>query len=444
MLLLQGNLPWISFLLGIALRLALFSFPNAVEYLGDRLDFSTSLTRFSEIKNEIDWPTMEGAHRPPIIIQLVRAGLANSFFFILVDNLVALVLFHSTRIHCISQEVIQRNENDILRQWNELGRPRLDSEEQQNETAVKDEDFDWSATSMKSELGNIKLEDLPSFISSLYMLSPFTILTCGARSFAPLTFLFVMAAVLFSQQQMSIAAGFCLSWVVYLDGPSYLFILVVPVLMMQKGFYSKILVLLSFVMSIVGLAFLSFKLNSSSWAFIQSSYLWVFSLPDSRPNIGLWWYLMTEVFSRYRPYFLLILHSFIYLCATPFAIYLYARPVLHVHFALAVLHTFQPYPEYFHFFTSLLLLFIHPQFLFVVPGLGALLLIMSFSVVMQPVMLYTWLNLNAGNANYFYFQTLIANGTLCVILIQIYLAIVTRDAVLRRVNKFLESEKKKH
>jgi hypothetical protein len=430
------------FIIGISLRIALFAFPEIVELLGNRLELSTALTRYSEVHQEVHWPSAEGSHRPPLVAELVKRNVTGPFFFILLDCIIAFLLYASVKLHSASEKEKRDREHELLTEWRASGRPRLVSDDGNAEPDQEDSDDFWPATWIKNESGDLSSQTLPETIASIYLLSPFTILTCGAKSFAPLTFLFAIASITFAQQRSPLLAGAFLASTCYLDGPSFFAILAIPVLFQcDRRTVSRIKASVSFAVCLGGLLVVSYLLNDKSWSFIGPSYVWVFSVPDSRPNVGMWWYLMAEVFERYRSYFLFLLHSFIYLSATPLVVYLYRRPVLHAHFGLALLQTFQPYPELFHVFTTLLLLFMHPQFVLAIMGLAPILLVTCFSLALQPVMLFTWLDLGSGNANYYYFQCLIVNGMLCLILIQFYVAVVTRDAVLRRVERFLWTRK---
>lgn len=423
----------------VALRLALSHSGDGggvVETLESHFELSTVLTRQAEIEQQLAWPSASGGpHRPPLLVLLVKYGLTNHLFFLVIDLLVAVLLWLSLTEHVRTDASRQVDEIDQINKWEQRGRYRLDSDGNPGE---RDDDWTWSATSKETQGGELLSKDaLPTTIASAYLLSPFTILTCAARSWAPFTFLLAMSTLYASQRAKPVWCGALWAATLYVEGPSYLIPLLV-VLFRPKGLDLLWVasVLLSLGATLTMLLLVSFHVHGS-WSFLDPCYLWVLSFEDLRPNVGLWWYLMSEVFPPHRSYFLLILHAFPYLLATPILVYLYHRPVLCSHFLLGVLHTFQPYPETFHVFTCLLLLFAHPQFLLHISSLGPVLLILAFSTVLQPIMLYTWLKLASGNANFFYFQTLASNGMICALLLQFYLSVLVRDAVLRRIGKYV-------
>jgi phosphatidylinositol glycan class U len=163
-------------------------------------------------------------------------------------------------------------------------------------------------------------------------------------------------------------------------------------------------------------------------------------------------YLQTEVFEQYRPYFLLVLHVFPYLVLSVFHVFLRYRPVLHAQLGLSVIYVFQPYPELFHVFVAVLLMGCHPQFLVSTATTHTLsvcvVILVAITCFVQPLMLYLWLERGSGNANYYYFQCLASTGMVSILMVQFYFGVVTRDAVVRRIQRLVameeeEEEKKK-
>src|SRR4051812_27107907 len=113
------------FLIGISLRIILFAFPEIVELLGNRLEFSTALTRYSEVHQEVHWPSVEGSHRPPLVAELVKRKITGPLFFISLDCLIAFLLYTSVQLHSSTQKDKRRKENELLTEWIANGRPRL-------------------------------------------------------------------------------------------------------------------------------------------------------------------------------------------------------------------------------------------------------------------------------------------------------------------------------
>jgi phosphatidylinositol glycan class U len=71
--------------------------------------------------------------------------------------------------------------------------------------------------------------------------------------------------------------------------------------------------LFTYILFLVQLYYLSF-LFIESWSFVRETVLFTLLVPDLSPNVGLFWYLFTEVFEQYKNFFLFAYqyHVFIY------------------------------------------------------------------------------------------------------------------------------------
>ena len=159
------------------------------------------------------------------------------------------------------------------------------------------------------------------------------------------------------------------------------------------------------------------------WLAVLSSYLYPFSVGDLTPNLGLLWYFFTQTFDRFRLFFQLVLAVLPLalssaLCATPSL----GRQQPHI---AAVL-------------VCCLVQLLHPQ-----PVLGGLAVcaclllsvgwvvgpwmrsvyvqvcVLLFSVVMLQLMWFMWLSPGSGNANFFYFQTLLFGFAFAALVIEV-------------------------
>lgn len=63
----------------------------------------------------------------------------------------------------------------------------------------------------------------------------------------------------------------------------------------------------SFSLALIVLLYLSYSL-SGGWSFVDETYVWVAKYSDLTPNVGVFWYFFMEVFDRFIPYFLFVLH----------------------------------------------------------------------------------------------------------------------------------------
>ncbi len=164
-------------------------------------------------------------------------------------------------------------------------------------------------------------------------------------------------------------------------------------------------------------------------------------LPDAAttgPDMGTWWYFMSEVFTQFQPYFRLILaaHPFLYL--PPLAVRVLAGathrplapPLLRLLFLVvaAIALLFHPAPRAEQQLGLVLALFgLHPDLLGALrPKLLLLGVGLVVPLVLGPVMRYLWLEARSGNANYLYFQTLVWSSFLMLLVLEVTVVLVQR------------------
>ena len=167
-----------------------------------------------------------------------------------------------------------------------------------------------------------------------------------------------------------------------------------------------------------------------------SAGVYPFSVSDLTPNVGLQWYFFTQTFDRFRPFFQLVLAALpatlsSALCLTPSL----GGQQPHIAAVLVVC----------------LLQLLHPQ-----PVLGGLAVcasllvavvavvgpwmrsvyvhvcVLLFSGVMLQLMWFMWLSPGSGNANFFYFQTLLFGFALAALTVELTSATRKRAAGSRQ------------
>lgn len=82
-----------------------------------------------------------------------------------------------------------------------------------------------------------------------------------------------------------------------------------------------------------------------SWSFLDSTVGFILSVPDLRPNIGLYWYFFTEMFEHFRLLFITLFQlnvSFLYI--VPLALRLRHDPMLLAFSYLTITAIFKSYP----------------------------------------------------------------------------------------------------
>jgi hypothetical protein len=404
--------------------------------LGNRLDLSSPVSAWASAMDHAYSP----AHKPPLVVQLLASLehrlLLQALFLVAVDVLAAGGLARSVQLRFARDAKQHAAEHDAIEKWRAGHRPRLDSDGPlPGPPVVEDGSTLFDAHLLQ---GALSPANLPWTVLALYLLSPIGILTCGARSLAPVTFCAAIWTLVFAQQRRIGLCAFALACTGYLDGPSYVAVLLGPAAACLVGVRAGGL-LLFFAAAVASLGLLlgaSFVLDGRSWRFIDGAYLWVLRYPDAKPNPGVWWYLFLESFQRFRAYFVVMLNSFVYHFPLPLIVHFRHRPEFAAHMGLAVLLLFQPYVELYSLSCVVVLLFAHAEFALVAPLFAGVLALAGFSVVMQPIMMYSWLEARTGNANYYYFQALIATGALCILVANTVLAAVRRDRSVARMARW--------
>jgi hypothetical protein len=208
----------------------------------------------------------------------------------------------------------------------------------------------------------------PVSVAAVYLLNPFTLLTCLARPTTVFTTFFVLLSIRHATQGKPTTTAFALALASYTSLHPVLLLPPIGLLCYDqicKGNTSPatkdgkavqptttttkptplaftLSLLAPFTLTTALLLGLSRALLPS-FTFLHSLYLTPLSLPDLTPNPGLWWYFFTEMFDAFRSFFLGVfwLHMLAY--SVPFTVRLRAQPLAAVIAMLGVLAIFQPY-----------------------------------------------------------------------------------------------------
>ncbi|XP_050588523.1 phosphatidylinositol glycan anchor biosynthesis class U protein [Bombus affinis] len=154
------------------------------------------------------------------------------------------------------------------------------------------------------------------------------------------------------------------------------------------------------------LLFISYYIMGS-WSFISNTFGFILTVPDLRPNVGLYWYFFTEVFEHFRWLFIASFQinvSLLYII--PLALKLRHDPMLLAFSYLAIIAIFKSYPCIgdVGFYISLLPLWKH---LFQYTQQGFIVAcFMLFCTVFAPTVWYQWIYSRSANANFYFGVTL--------------------------------------
>ncbi|CAH0474139.1 unnamed protein product [Peronospora belbahrii] len=154
------------------------------------------------------------------------------------------------------------------------------------------------------------------------------------------------------------------------------------------------------------LLYLSWSLNGD-WTFVEETYVWVAKFSDLTPNIGIFWYFFTEVFDRFIPYFLFVMHLHPVIYIIPIYLRLAHRPQAYACALIGIFSLFQAYPSFGDFGFFLSMLAIHPKTIMTIKNRYIYVIGLGAATCMLPVMWFLWLFPASGNANFYYNQTLV-------------------------------------
>ncbi|XP_071824466.1 phosphatidylinositol glycan anchor biosynthesis class U protein-like [Apostichopus japonicus] len=298
------------------------------------------------------------------------------------------------------------------------------------------------------------LSSIPGLVLSIYLLNPFSILTCAAQSTSIINNLMIASTFLLTLKGQRISATLTLALASYQS--LYPVMLIVPSAMhlaflkMQErketiSYSSRTAVsaILFTVGSFLIWCFILLGVSYTmleSWDFVRSTYGFTLSVTDLKPNLGLFWYYFMEMFEHFRIFFLWVfqVHAFIY--TLPLAIVLWKCPSFVFFCQLILMAVFKSYPSlgdttvYF----ALLPVWSH-AFHYLRNGLVISVMIV-ISVVLAPVLWHLWIYAGSANANFLFAFTLIYSTAQIFLVTDLIFAFLRRSFSLQHGMKALKPD----
>ncbi|CAM9412691.1 unnamed protein product [Choristocarpus tenellus] len=170
--------------------------------------------------------------------------------------------------------------------------------------------------------------------------------------------------------------------------------------------------------------------TSRSWVFLRAAMGAQLLCEDLTPNVGLYWYFFTEIFPRFRVFFRVLFLSHPYVYILPATLRLGMFPDVLAHLLLAIFGIFQTYPTLGDVMLSACLFMCHPRTAARMRLVAPLAFMGVIPTLLMPTMRHLWLRAGTGNANFYYFQTVIFNVLQCVFVLQFGAAAVKRRKAL--------------
>lgn len=309
------------------------------------------------------------------------------------------------------------------------------------------------------------------YVSAGYLFNPYIILNCVGHTTTVFTNLLYSIALI-SMIRCSMFWS-CLSISLLTLQGLYPISLIVPavIYIARSNSIKKkrniIIFLLMFASMLTALFCISYYIMGS-WSFIWNTLGFILTVPDLRPNIGLYWYFFTEMFEHFRWLFIASFQinvSLLYI--VPLALRLRHDPMLLAFSYLAIAAIFKPYPCIgdVGFYMSLLPLWKHLfqcKYIFIIDILITPILLnverdynvrtlycftdtqqgffvgcfMLFCTVFAPTVWYQWIYSRSANANFYFGVTLAFAIAQIFLLTDILFASVKHEFAIRHgINK---------
>lgn len=392
----QKILLYGTFVVAAAVRLSLFLvFPALPELLAGRVEVSTPVTSFKRLQEGVflyshNVSPYDGGvyHQAPLLLPLFSllpdpsyAPLATNLFYIVVDLLSANAL-----------------------------------------TQVAESGFASVTRLFSSSRKELKWNSVA--IAAGFLLNPFTIVTCLARSTSALANLFILTAMAKASQGASFTFVLATAFASYLAMhpillfPPLLILLFDARALKKQNTPDAWTFAITHTMGLaaaIGTLLGASAFLTGSWDFLAATYGVRLLLPDLTPNVGLWWYFFIEMFDSFREFFLGVfwLHAASYMPGL--TIRLHKQPLFVACTLTGIFAVFTPYPSIADaaLYLSLIPLFRHlfPLMRYTFLASASIL----YTSFLGPAFYHLWIYAGSGNANFFYAITLVWSLGLSII-----------------------------
>lgn len=160
------------------------------------------------------------------------------------------------------------------------------------------------------------------------------------------------------------------------------------------------------------------------------AYSGIFLLDDLKPNIGVWWYFVIEMFQEYKAFFIFVLHVHVCIFTVPLAVRLHHRPFFVCLMQLMFNALLKPYPTIADIAMVFVILPFCSKQLARMQGSIFLVFLTCLLSVVGPITYNLWIHAGSANANFFYAVTLLWAGTQVMAMLMMLTAIQEYDRIL--------------
>ncbi|XP_072918172.1 phosphatidylinositol glycan anchor biosynthesis class U protein [Hemitrygon akajei] len=278
---------------------------------------------------------------------------------------------------------------------------------------------------------------IPLKVALFYLLNPFTVLTCVAKSTCAINNAIVAIFILATVKGSAFISAIFLSLAAYqslypvaLFAPALLYLAQKNHVIVNLHSTAFLALLLKYAVMFFGCLLISLCLSFfllSSWSFIPSTYGFILSVPDLTPNIGLFWYFFAEMFEHFRLFFVCVFQINVFFYTLPLSVKLRDHPMFFMFIQIAIIAIFKSYPTvgdvalYMAFLPMWNHLYRFLRNIFVVSCM------LISSAVLFPVLWHLWIYSGSANSNFYYAITLAFNVGQILLVSDYFYAFIRRE-----------------
>ena len=268
-----------------------------------------------------------------------------------------------------------------------------------------------------------------SLFTFRYLLNPLGLMSSGAKSSSVLTHITLLGALYHGMCGDQLVSLLYASFGTYIS--LYSISIFAPVSTFSssspRSFKSNVIIFGAMLSSLI---LISWNMTGT-WRFLLSSHYSRLTFESLRPNVGLYWYLFTEVFDFFRPLFISFLQLHIFFYGFPAAVRFNDDPLFMGFVVIGLQCLLQPYPTVADAGLYLSMIPLFPEIVKNLKMLYPGLLTLLFTMVLAPVNWYYWVHHGSGNANFYYATTLVYNIAHVCIIVEVIRTHILNDVLSR-------------
>ncbi|GMH37778.1 hypothetical protein BSKO_05651 [Bryopsis sp. KO-2023] len=186
-----------------------------------------------------------------------------------------------------------------------------------------------------------------------------------------------------------------------------------------------------------------YETRCSAKHWMVETYWVMLKVDDLTPNIGLFWYFFTEIFSGFRDFFTFVFHATAGLFLIPVTIRFPDKPLFVIFVQCIIKSLLKPYPTLPDIALYLGLLPLFPKILGTLQWWWFLVTSFLFLAIRSPAVWEEWILLGSANANFFYAMNLVFAAWQIILLLMVIDGACKEPAQGKSSSPLVEGSKRK-